>query len=265
MELTGTRDALSALATAEAGGASDVGWDRPAGWAEKEAAATPAKASAKPSPAPSAAPSADGTRTPGDDDGQMPRIVNVLLDPLPPEDGGDEGPEGTDGPDGPGGGGAPGAASAFAPQDYEFAFPQGFAPDQGLVDEFRAFAAREGIAPELARKLAAFQAKASLGAQADLNRRAMEELRRDWGRDFGRNVREVRGAVRFVDAQLPGFAEWANTAAGSSAEFMRFLHWLGGQVREDSLLDGPTPPRSEEMTTLEFVTEAFRRAARGED
>ena len=164
MELTGTTDALPAQADATAGAANDAGWDRPAGWAEKEAAKTHAgafagerKTTGKGTPG-AATP---GAGTPGDDAGQMPRIVNVLLDPLPPEDGGDEGPEGAEGPGGPD---EPGAASAFAPQDYEFAFPEGFAPDQGLVDEFRAFAAREGIAPDLARKLAAFQAKASLGA-----------------------------------------------------------------------------------------------------
>lgn len=236
MELAGTGDAPPARP-------DDAGWNRPADWA-----AAPGGADGE------AAAPGDG---PARHDQGPPRPVNLLLDPLPPEDGGDED---TDAGEAAGTRPAP-----YAPGDYEFAFPEGFAPDQGLVDGFRALAAREGIAPELAARLVDFQVTASLDAQAELGRRAADELRRDWGRDFGRNVREARGAVRFVDARLPGFAAWANAAAGTSAEFMRFLHWLGGQTREDALLDGPAPARSEEMTTLEFITEAFRRAARGED
>ncbi len=240
MDLTGTDNALPTQATTGNGIADDAGWDKPAGWANK--AATP----------PDAQPEGETKRT-------LPRPVNMLLDPLSPEDGGDEGPEGE-------AAGAPGAQpSPYAPVDYEFAFPEGFAPDEGLVNDFRALAAREGIAPGLAKKLVDFQVEASFSAQAEQGRRARDEMRREWGRDYGRNVRDIRNTVNYVERQLPGFADWANVAAAGSTDFMRFLHWFGGQVREDSLLDGPAPARSEEMTTLEFITEAFRRAARGED
>ncbi|EPR44575.1 hypothetical protein dsx2_1534 [Desulfovibrio sp. X2] len=182
---------------------------------------------------------------------------NVLLDPLGPEDGGEVAENGA---------GGPSEGAAYAPEDYDFAFPEGFAPDEGLVDSFRGFAAREGIAPGLAARLAAFQAEATLTAQAEWAARCERELRADWGRDYARGVRAAQSAAAYVENRLPGFTAWAGGVAQGSPEFMRFLRWFGDHVAEDSLLQGGAGPRrSEEMTTIAFVTDAFRRAQRGED
>jgi|UPI000590961B hypothetical protein len=197
----------------------------------------------------------------------LPRVKNLLLDPVDAPDGADH---------------EAGeveralhdkarkakVAASYAPEDYAFEFPDGFSPDEALVTAFRDFAADEGIAPDLAGRLAAFQVRMVMTAQTDMAERCEEALRAEWGRDFGRNMREVKSALSYVDAHLPGFKDWVGTLgswAGGSPEFVRFMHWLGRHVAEDRLMDGGGPaPRSEEMTTLEYITDAFKRAERGD-
>ncbi|WP_029896604.1 hypothetical protein [Desulfohalovibrio reitneri] len=175
-------------------------------------------------------------------------------------------PDGGETPRKPGQGAGQAGTHPGKPGDYDLGLPREMDGDP-MAEEFRAFAAKRELSPELARELASFHLSQAQRVLHQRRKQTEDALRREWGPDFENNLAQVKRAVAYVDAQAPGFGQWVREEAGDNPALGRMLLWLARTVAEDSgpPRGGSHQPDMREMSPEEFITEAFANARKGDN
>lgn len=115
-------------------------------------------------------------------------------------------------------------------------------PDSGidpeLVSDFGKRAQAAGLKPEQAKDLIDWQLEAVKKAQARAVEAGMASLKKEWGADTDKNLRQALETVTFIDRKLG--SDSFSKAIGKygvacDADFVRGLHAIAGLIAEDSL------------------------------
>jgi len=145
-----------------------------------------------------------------------------------------------------------------SPNDYKYDFPEEFQYDEKLEDKFRALAHEAGITQDQYSKFQDFAVSIATEVaetnqveskqMGDDNREKMEQLEKEWGDNWDKNITNARKALKkFVG---DNGVEWAESRGiDNDPVFLKLLSGMGNSMKEDTIREG------ESMMS----TEAIRR------
>lgn len=142
-------------------------------------------------------------------------------------------------------------AKPIVPEKYEFKLAEGRALDEGLMSNMTPLFKEFGLTQEMASKLVdaydkygvefeKTQEKQFQDFMADLTKKNLEAIRKEWGADYEGNLNVAqRGIGRFLSDAAKKKLE--DSGLGNDPEFLKAFLQIGKMVQEDRPPNGQSP------------------------
>ncbi|MDY0242215.1 MAG: hypothetical protein RBR34_08560 [Rhodospirillaceae bacterium] len=147
-------------------------------------------------------------------------------------------------------------ADPITPESYgDFTLPEGMAPDDGVMGEFKALAAEHGMTKEAAQKLVDLQAKV-MRNQQETATAVVQQWAKDaqadkelGGVEFNKNVGLARSARdAFSTPELRAILD--STGLGNHPEIIRAFYRIGKAMSEDGRVVAGAGPQGDRLAAL---------------
>ena len=147
-------------------------------------------------------------------------------------------------------------ADPITPESYgDFALPEGMTPDEGMIGDFKALAAADGLTKEAAQKYIDLYGKIP-AKQHEANVAISQQWAKDaqtdkefGGAEFNKNVGIAQQALAaFGSPALNGFIK--ESGLGNHPEIIRAFYRIGKAMSEDGRVVAGAGPRGDRLAAL---------------